>query len=93
MYVVRKPHPEALIPGQHAYAVFAVDPMLAFRPLPTPLLHELVKKGSGWQELGLDLFCLDLGVLKKIMEVCTNLRKLQVAYEGDFKTLVSLAWI
>lgn len=86
--VLRKPHPEALLPGQHNYAVYTPDQLLAPRPLPESWLTPLLTKGIEWQELGLDLYTLELASLKKVMEYCTKLNKLQVSFEGEFRTLV-----
>jgi len=86
----RKLHPACQIPGSHHLARYPIDPLLNPRKITTKELEAITDEGGKrWRELDLDFVVVDQEQLKKVLEKCTQLRKLKVCFDGEFKNLVS----
>lgn len=100
----RRLHPESLVPGSHHVARHPVDSLLVPRKIGSQELDAITGQsenldsgakhgrqtgGKRWRELNLDLVLVDSDALKKLLESCTEMRRLQVCFDNDFKHLVS----
>ncbi|GAA5897255.1 uncharacterized protein JCM6883_006632 [Sporobolomyces salmoneus] len=97
----RRIHPESLVPGSHHVARHPIDPLFVPRKLTRQELNAIISPADGgggnesggkrWKELNLDLVLVDGESLKKLLENCTELRKLKVCFDNQFKHLLSLS--
>ncbi|GAA5827381.1 hypothetical protein JCM3770_000545 [Rhodotorula araucariae] len=92
--ITRRPHPAALLPGSHHTARYPIEGVVEPRALGTKAIDALVEREDGgreWRVLELDLFSLDLDGLKRVLEGAPGLQRLQVLFDGPFRSLLSLA--
>ena len=86
----RKLHPACLVPGSHHLPRYPIDPLLNPRKITEKELKAITEEEDAkrWKELDLDLVLVDQDQLKKILENCTELTRLKVCFDGEFKNLV-----
>ncbi|BGO93565.1 hypothetical protein NBRC10512_000701 [Rhodotorula toruloides] len=92
--VSRKVRPEALVPGSHHLASNPIDPTLDpskwVLTAPSPEIEAICEDGKRWKSLELDLWAMDGGAVKRVLEECAGVRKVKVLLDAPFRNLLTL---
>ncbi|GEM10637.1 hypothetical protein Rt10032_c11g4654 [Rhodotorula toruloides] len=92
--VSRKVRLEALVPGSHHLATNPIDPALDpskwVLTASSPEIEAICEDGKRWECLEMDLWTMDGGAVKRVLEECAGVRKVKVLLDAPFRNLLSL---
>ncbi|KAK4047883.1 hypothetical protein OIO90_006044 [Microbotryomycetes sp. JL221] len=89
--IARRLDPACLVFGSHESVICSIDPLMTPSPCPEGLYEALMKRAGSLQTLDLTLFALDGSKLKYLMDQLTNVVRIDVLLDGEFKMLTNLA--
>lgn len=92
LIVSRKVRPDALVPGSHHLASNPIDPVLdPSKWVLNASSHEveaICEDGKRWELIEMDLWAMDPGAVKRVLEECAGVRKVKVLLDAPFRNLV-----
>ncbi|BGP01981.1 hypothetical protein RTG_02305 [Rhodotorula toruloides ATCC 204091] len=92
--VSRKVRPEAVVPGSHHLASNPIDPVLDpskwVLTASSSEIEAICEDGKRWESLELDLWAMDGGAVKRVLEECAGVRKVKVLLDAPFRNLLTL---